>query len=193
MKKQRQKQIGIDAVVKVQNFLQTVKDKIDKGELFSLINIASLMQIDRMIATMSLRNDYFYKGVVKGEYVVGVNWAATDTAAKKLIELVRLSKIESSTEKIKADMVRSTTDQTNIEPAVALFRKGGSLEKTQSKQAGLFDAKEKEFDDKLKIACAIASGVYQQYNPNNDDLYIETASEYICIATKDLYDKLKKQ
>lgn len=193
MKKQRQKQIGIDAVVKVQNFLQTVKDKIDNGELFSLINIASLMKIDRMIATMAFRNGYFYKGVVKGEYVVGANWAATDTAAKKLIELVRLSKIESSTEKIKADMVRSTTDQTNIEPAVALFRKGGSLEKTQSKQAGLFDAKEKEFDDKLKIACAIASGVYQQYNPNNDDLYIQAASEYICIATKDLYDKLKKQ
>lgn len=199
MKKQRQKQIGIDAVVKVQNFLQTAKDKIDKGELFSLANTASSMQIDRMIATLSVRNGYFEKGVVKGEYKIGDNWAANDTAAKKLIELVRLSKIDSSQSKIAKEIVGNpATGETlnekvsnTIDQAVQLLRKENRQVVQYAKQTGIFDAQEKEFDDKLKIACAIASGCYVQDSTQAHKFSYPHANDFIVSATNDLYKKLK--
>lgn len=205
MKKQRQKQIGIDAVVKVQNFLQTVKDMIQLDERFSINKVAASMHIDNRIATLSLKHGFFEKGVVKGEYKIGESWAANETAAKKLIELVRLSKIEYSEKKMLGELqqkeaeegVLKKTMDVSVEQAVQLLRRQqkNQIQQGQSKQAGMFDEQEKEFDDKLKIACAIAGGVFSRDQNNllknvinkDKDFYINT----IVDLTNSLYEKLK--
>lgn len=194
MKKQRQKQINIDAVIKVQNFLKTSKEFIEKGELFSMTMIASSYHIDRMIATLAVRNDYFQKGVVKGEYTISENFDMTATGAKKLIEMVRLSKIESYNAKsVKELAIGGIVLNSNskfgedVIPRIESIRKrNNDANEELVKKLNLFSEKEKEFDDKLKIACAIASGCYSpevsNYSENNN---------FILDATNDLYEKLK--
>ncbi|MNY43126.1 hypothetical protein D3C86_1780620 [compost metagenome] len=77
-----------------------------------------------------------------------------------------------------------------VDPAIHLFRKGGMPEKIQSKQAGLFDAQEKEFDDKLKIACAVTTGIFSSVATfeSYDDI-----TDTVIKVSNSLYDKLKKQ
>jgi hypothetical protein len=208
MKKQRQKQIGIDAVIKVQNFLKDAQTEIFEGNNFSLAGLATDYRIDRMISTLAVRNGYFEKGVVKGEYSIGPNFDSSATGAKKLIEMVRLSKIDRSFAKTSAEITANkAAESKNINPDEGDYIPKIDLTKTKSFEAikkwisgaepqrTLFTENEKEFEHKLQIASAIAGGVFSRDKFNSLKEIQESSDFYVSFIvdiTEELYSKLKK-
>lgn len=199
MKTKRQRQINNDAVIKCVNFLTEVKNLIQDDRRFSIHHIAVSFHMDKYIATTAVRKGIFDRGVTKGEYLLGENFGNDITTAKKLIEWCRIGKIglqSSPLEKL-GDMTKENNSHDQIDvPKIQRDtgdKIGAMLERAFSKVQPLgntlFSENEKEFEHKLKIACAISSGIYS----SNDNWDVSDMNDFIVRSTNDLYDKLKSK
>lgn len=201
MQTERKRQINLDVVIKVQAFLQEVKKLILEGKTFSINNVATSFHIDRQMGTMSISKGFFKRGVTKGEYHLGEEFGETRTDAKKLIEHVRIQRVQRLDLKIASGQTSAgmssesySKQNSNPEPMpqpdqIKQSMLNRALKQSSANPLGaLFSEKEKEFDDKLKIACAITSGCYVVDLENIPDF--EKLNSFIVASTNDLYSKL---
>lgn len=206
MNTQRKKQINLDAVLKVQSYLLDLKKMIDSGSRFSPDKLAREHNISGSTATQAMRLDIIRMGDIKGEFTIGDNFGTDRITAKKVIEARRLADLErrqsyttgtsqgmpkivlqgDSISKPEQDTVPELKRDIANELA-SMFKK---LKIDQSNN-NLFSSQEKEFEDKLKIACAIASGVYVVNSEDTPSFRFELANRFIMESTNDLYEKLK--
>lgn len=207
MNKERKKQIRLDAVIKVQNFLEQCKHNIENGISFSTDKLARSLHTSGSTATHAVRLGILKQGEIKGEFHIGENFGTDRTTAKKIIESIRLQDIERKSIKylersqtlISESKSEGTTEQkerieqdsvpkiqSNTAHEIASILKKAIPQQTTN----LFSDQEKEFDDKLKIACAIASGLYSDrtlYESQSDEWF----ANGILRATNEIYSKLK--
>lgn len=212
MNTERKKQIKLDAVIKVQNFLEQCKTNINDKFLFSADKLARSLHTNGSVATHAVRLGILKQGEIKGEYYLGENFGTDRQTAKKIIESIRIQEV---TRKNQKDIERSQAlmmevnsggtpkEKRNLEQDSVPEIKGNTsadlasiLKKALStatplNNQTLFYGQEKEFDDKLKIACAIASGCYVQISDNVNHFDFQKSNDYIVLATNDLYLKLK--
>lgn len=207
MEKTRKKQINLDAIIKVQNFLQSCKEKIEANELFSADKLARSFNVTGSVATHSVRLGILKQGEIKGEYYIGENFGTDRITAKKIIESIRIQDVERRHVK---DLERSQTliseSKSEVKSEQKEIIEQDSVPKIQSNTAheiasilkkaipqqttNLFSDQEKEFDYKLKIACAVASGLYSDrtlYESQSDEWF----ANGILRATNEIYSKLK--
>lgn len=205
MKTERQKQINLDAVIKVQAFLENVKKRLNTNRMFSIYQLAKRVNISGSIGTVAIELGYVIKGDIQGQYSFGENFGTDETHAKKLIETLRLKKVKQKNDKISksldlySDTSRMLNDNNEHEqslPGNIKFNTGRNIESilkngfaSLQKNESLFSEQEKEFEDKLKIACAIASGMYS--DPNNTETPYGQMNEIIIRFANDLYNQLK--
>lgn len=206
MNTQRKKQINLDAVLKVQSYLLDLKKMIDSGSRFSPDKLAREHNISGSTATQAMRLDIIRMGDIKGEFTIGDNFGTDRITAKKVIEARRLADLErrqsytTGTSQVMPKIVlqgdSNSKPEQDIVPELKrdiasdlayMFKK---LKIDQSNN-NLFSLQEKEFEDKLKIACAIASGCYNQDSDQASSFNYESANNFIIISTNDLYEKLK--
>lgn len=198
----RKKQINLDAIFKAQKFLEICQEKIEKGEYFSPEKLARSLNTSAMIAKHAIELDVIRKGDIKGEYSLGDKFSVSRITAKMIIEARRLHelglkqkkedyRIEGLKNKLISDHTINPNTKAN-EEHLPEFKSnlakeiGQILNKSINVQPNMFSDQEKEFDDKLKIACAIASGQYSLELDNYGAI-----NDWILEATNDLYSKLK--
>jgi len=203
METKRQRQINNDAVIKCVNFLTEVKNLIQDDRRFSIHQVAVSFHMDKYIATTAIRKGIFDRGVTKGEYLLGENFGNDITTAKKLIEWCRIGKLGVVSKNIgKIDGVSKENISDDQIDVPKIERDTGAkitsiLERAFSKvkpiNNTLFSESEKEFEDKLKIACAISTGCYVQDSNQAHKFSYAHANDFIVAATNDLYKKLKSK
>lgn len=201
MKKERVKQINTDAILKVQNFLSDIESKVKSGTKFSIYKLARSWNISGSIGTMCIEWGFVIKGDEQGVYELDNSFDNSRKTAKLLIESLRLKKFNQQKDNTIKHLINSgelapvskdnSKHEQDIPPKIELNTANeiaSILKKSLNLQqnTNLFSEQEKEFDDKLKIACVIASCSYgnlsQKYTLEND---------FIIMATNDLYSKLK--
>lgn len=210
MKKERVKQINTDAIIKVQNFLSDVESKVKSGTKFSIYKLARSWKISGSIGTMCIEWGFVIKGDEQGVYELDNSFDNSRKTAKLLIESLRLKKFNQEKENNIKTLVNSgelapvSKDNSNIEkeyvPKID-YNAGREIESMlkrvlsnnhQINNQSLFSEQEKEFDDKLKIACAVTTGVLGH---EKRDLLYKLDNKFYCEKiveiTNDIYSKLK--
>lgn len=208
MRKERVKQINTDAIIKVQNFLSEVQIKVKNNRKFSIYKLARDWKISGSIGTMCVELGYVIKGDEQGEYKLDSSFNDSRKLAKFLIESLRLKKFKQETDKSRQKLIDSgelvpvSKDNLNSDkeyvPKIEA-NTGREIESMlkrilsnnhQINNPSLFSEQEKEFDDKLKIACAIAGGLVYNWK-EFDFIDVDYFTEKVIIATDNLYSKLK--
>lgn len=206
MNKERKKQIRLDAVIKVQNFLEQCKHNIENGISFSTDKLARSLHTSGSTATHAVRLGILKQGEIKGEFHIGENFGTDRITAKKIIESIRLQDVERRSVKdlersqtlISGSKSEGTTEQKEIieQDSVPKIQSNTAheiasiLKKAIPQQStNLFSDQEKEFNDKLKIACAVTTGIISR----DISAYktIEKNSDEIIKFTEMIYSKLK--
>lgn len=202
---QRKRQINLDAIIKVQKFLVTVKSLIDQKKNFSIFKTAKSHNISHSVATQCVKLGMIRKGEVQGEYTITDKFDTSRTTSKIIIESLRLEKVKKDFSNKKETLIKSgelvdikndNFKGVNISD-IELKSIVGAKTNAKSKHidnSNLFSESEKEFDDKLKIACAVASGFFSNQtliNGSIQNLNNNIAIEAIVRTTNDLYSKLK--
>lgn len=203
----RKRQIKIDPVLKVMNFLSEVKDRIMNGKKFFISDLAEDFHVDRILPTVAFKSKYLARGVVKGEYQLGENFGDTEQHAKRLIELTRRYKIKSSENSAelsstiesnaKDDQYTGARIKRDTEAKMTSILKK-ALHNAQAPSNTLFSEQEKEFEHKVKIASSVAIAIYGHNTHVFSDmpeelssLSIDERNNRILEITNDLYEKLK--
>lgn len=207
MKEQRQRQINTDAIIKVQNFLAECESLISFDNKFSMYQLARDYKLSGAIAGHAIEIGYFVKGEGQGEFIIGSSFNRTHIGAKKLIESLRLKKVKQQHTRTVQTLIKSgemlpvskDNPNHNDEDVPKIGRNTGheiasilkkALGNTQTlNNQSLFSSQEKEYEDKLKIACSVASGLYANSNVNVNQGY--TINDNIIDISNDLYNKLK--
>src|SRR5690606_10860574 len=120
MDKERKKQIKLDAVIKVQNFLEQCKANIENGISFSTDKLARSLRTSGSTATHAVRLGILKQGEIKGDFELGENFGTDRITAKKIIESIRLQEVERRSAK---DLERSQTLISEQESARTIERK----------------------------------------------------------------------
>lgn len=212
MKKERQRSINLDVIIKWQSFLKQAGDAAEAGERLNLYNLAKEIGIDASAVFISVKERFLVKGTIKDEYHKGSNYGTNQATVKKLIELVRQHKIDNRkknaikiakeesrllSEPVRDHQSNSDTEympelkNTSERKLEGILKRAFSANQNMNSSGSLFSENEKEFDDKLKIACAIASGAYVCDNESATHFNYLKANDFIVTATNDLYAKLK--
>lgn len=204
MEKTRKKQIRFDAIIKVQNFLLECKKLIEEGVPFSTDNIARSLKMSRSAPKHAFDLGILKRSDVKGYYLLGENFSTDRNTAKKIIERARLQDIErrivksmeftnnslgltpAQVQNIKKEQDEVPEIKRDTEKEITSLLKRALNSANPISNPSLFSFQEKEFEEKLKIACAIASGQYShEFNGYS------SVNDWIIEATNDLYLKLK--